>query len=91
MRGARTWLLAAAFLHATAALQLALSPCGNRASNFRRGAGAPCMKYSAINDLSSFLLTDAEVAQTRRPACVSTDPAPPPAACIIITGNHHRC
>ena len=40
----------------TAALQLALSPC--RAPALR--AGAPCMKYSAINDLS-LLITDAEV------------------------------
>ena len=50
------WVLQ--FLHVTAALQLSLSPC-NRAP--ARRAGAPCMKYSPINDLSS-LLTDAEVA-----------------------------
>ena len=57
MAGARvSWLLP--FLASTAALQLALSPC--RAPALPRRAGAPCMKYSAINDLS-LLLTDAEV------------------------------
>ena len=55
--GMRTALIALLPLVATtAALQLALSPC--RAPALR--AGAPCMKYSAINDLS-LLITDAEV------------------------------
>jgi hypothetical protein len=56
MRAQRTIISILPFVATTAALQLALSPC--RAPALR--AGAPCMKYSAINDLS-LLITDAEV------------------------------
>jgi hypothetical protein len=61
MASARAVGLLLPILASTAALQLALSPC--RAPALRR-AGAPCMKYSAINDLSS-LLTDAEASSRR--------------------------
>ena len=54
--GMRTAITLLPLVATTAALQLALSPC--RAPALR--AGAPCMKYSAINDLS-LLITDAEV------------------------------
>ena len=76
MAAARTVSLLVPFLASTAALQLALSPC--RAPALPRRAGAPCMKYSAINDLS-LLLTDTEVSSLalRRVSAARLEPRHP--------------
>ena len=89
MAAARTMSLLVPFLASTAALQLALSPC--RAPALPRRAGAPCMKYSAINDLS-LLLTDTEVSSLalRRVSAARLGPRHPASPHTHTLHYNHR-